>query len=218
MAKLIDARLSPEIEQDAQFDIYRRVEIVEMANGFEERNTPQAHHRRRISLVYGAHQTAQIEEVRAAWMVALGPIYAFRFKDWSDYKTSAGGSAPGNADQSIGAGDGIEVDFQLSKTVSFGATSYAHPIKAPVDGSLLVAVAGVAQVEGVDFTADYDTGLITFTAAPADTLAITAGCMFDVWVRFEGESFSMSHLLFVENDASQQVSETGEITLIEVLE
>ena len=217
MAK-ISTRLPPNIEQGAVFDLTRRVEIVELANGFEERNTPQANHRRRITLSYGANDTAAIRAIRDAWSVTLGPVHAFRFKDWSDYKTSADGAAPTALDQQIGIGDGVAPAFQLSKTVSFGANSYTHPVKAPESGTVLLAIDGVAQVEGTDYTLDYDTGIVTFAVAPALGLAVTAGCRFDVWVRFERAEFSMSHLIYIDDDADYQVSKTGDIVLIEVLE
>ena len=218
MAKITDARLPENIEQGATFDLTRRAEIVELANGWEERNTPQAHHRRRITLSYGAGDTSEIKAIRDTWAVALGPVYAFRFKDWSDYKTSSEGVAPAASDQLIGTGDGVAVDFQLSKTVSFGSSTYTHPISAPVSGSVLITVDGVAQTEGVDFTVDYETGIITFTTAPALGLEVSIGCLFDVWVRFENTEFSLSHLIYIEDDANHQISQTGEIVLIEVLE
>lgn len=217
MAKIAGATLPAEIEQDAQFDLTRRTEIVELANGHEERNTPQAHHRRRITLSYGADDAAKIRKVRDAWAVCLGPVHAFRFKDWSDYKTSADGVAPASSDQLLGSGDGVVVDFPLSATVSYGAASYTHPISAPVSGTVLVEVDAVAQVEGVDFTVDYDTGNITFAAPPALGLEVRAGCRFDVWVRFQNEAFTLSHLIYVDDDSDHQLSQTGEIVLIEVL-
>ena len=102
--------------------------------------------------------------------------------------------------------------------MSFGDGSYTHPIKAPVSGSVLVAVDGVAKTEGADFTVDYNSGVVTFTVAPGIGLAVTAGCKYDIWARFKNDELSVQHLIYIEDDATRQVSQTGEIELIEVLE
>ncbi len=218
MAKFSNARLPEDIEQDAQFSLIRQVEKTLAANGFSERSTAQAHHLRRATLRYGARQTAKIKQVKAAWAVCLGGVYAFRFKDWTDYKTSADASAVSATDQQIGVGDGTQAAFQLATVYTFDVHSYSHPIMAPKSGTVLVALDGVAQVEGTDFTVNYDTGMVTFTTPPALGAVVTGGCEFDVWMTFEDSEFTMEHLLYVENTAAMQVSQTAEITLVEVLE
>ena len=54
-------------------------------------------------------------------------------------------------------------------------------------GSVRVAVAGVEKTEGVDFSCDPSTGLVTFLAGQAPGLGavVTAGFLFDVPVRFD---------------------------------
>ena len=216
--KIANARLPENIEASAEFILTRRSEIIELSNGFEERNTPQAHHRRLIRLRYSPDDSDAIDAIRNAWAVTLGPVYAFRVRDWADFKTSASSAVPANDDQNIGTGDGAIKTFQLAKTVSFGDGSYTHPIKAPVSGSVLVAVDGVAKTEGADFTVDYNSGVVTFLVAPGIGLAVTAGCKYDIWARFKNDELSVQHLIYIEDDATRQVSQTGEIELIEVLE
>jgi uncharacterized protein (TIGR02217 family) len=48
-----------------------------------------------------------------------------------------------------------------------------------------VAVDGITQTAGMDYTADETAGLITFTTAPESGLSVTAGYEFDVPVRFD---------------------------------
>lgn len=218
MAKFSDARLPDDIEQDAQFTLWRRVEKTTSSNGYSERSTPQAFHLRRATLRYGARETAKVKLVKSAWAVCLAGVYAFRFKDWTDYKTSADSSAVSAVDQQIGLGDAAQATFQLVTVYSFDVQKYSHPIRAPKNGTVQVAVDGVLKAEGADFTLDYDTGLVTFAPPPLSGAVITAGCEFDVWMTFEGDEFTMEHLLYMENDAAFQVSQTAEITLVEVLE
>ena len=61
-------------------------------------------------------------------------------------------------------------------------------------GSVRVAVGGVEQAEGADFSVDAATGLVTFLLGHvrADGVAVTAGFEFDVPVRFDAEQLSVS--------------------------
>ena len=77
-----------------------------------------------------------------------------------------------------------------------------------VDGTVVVAVAGVLQAAGTDFTCDATTGLVTFASAPAAGAQITAGFEFDVPVRFEADRISVSVSSF----------EAGEVPDVPVLE
>ena len=54
-------------------------------------------------------------------------------------------------------------------------------------GSVRIAVDGVEKTDGVDWSCDPVTGLVTFEAGavPADGASVTAGFAFDVPVRFD---------------------------------
>lgn len=214
MANLIDHRLPKEIEQDAQFTRRRRSEVVTMANGFEEISTPQADSRRIFSFSYGPRNIEAIKALRDAWEVCLGKVYAFRFRDWTNYRTAPGATAISATDQALGLGDGAQVLFQMQETVSFGPRSYTRRIQAIVAGSLVVAVNGV-QLAPAGFSVDLQTGEITLAAAPGAALAVTAGCEFDVWVRFDSDETTMENLIYAEADEDLQISRSAKITLIE---
>ena len=72
-------------------------------------------------------------------------------------------------------GDGRRAQFQLQKEYASGPAAYLRPIVKPVLGTVLIAVAGEARVETIDFTVDYATGVVTFTAPPGEGAAVTAG-------------------------------------------
>ena len=118
-----------------------------------------------------------------------GAANAFRFKDWADFTTAADHvGAHAATDRVIGTGDDVTTVFALRTSYASGGVTKWRPITKPVAGTVLVAVAGVALVEGVDWTVNAATGLVTFTTAPALGDEVTAGCEFDTPVRFSAET------------------------------
>lgn len=187
----------------------RRTEIVTLANGFEERNSPWAHARRRYDAGVGVRSLDDIETLIAFFEARQGQLYGFRWKDWSDYKSSIASKDIGFEDQVIGTGDGAVVDFQLVKNYRSGLQSYARPITKPVQGTVLIGVARTLQVETVDYTVDYTTGVITFLTPPGLGAEITAGFEFDVPVRFDSDRIQTSV-------ASFQAGEMPDVPVVEV--
>ena len=55
---------------------------------------------------------------------------------------------------------------------------------------------GVTRTLGTDFTVNLATGIITFNLPPAVGLLVTAGCEFDVAVRFDADRISTSMATF----------------------
>ena len=90
------------------------------------------------------------------------------------------------------------------------AVSYARSIPKPVLGSVLVALDGAPQTEGVDFSLDETTGIISFNTAPVMGVAITAGFLFDTPVRFDTDELRINLAAFKAGDIPS-------IALIEVL-
>lgn len=71
-----------------------------------------------------------------------GRLHAFRFKDWSDYKSCLPSAAPGPTDQIIGTGNGSTTTFALTKTYASGARSWTRTIIKPVAGTISEACGG----------------------------------------------------------------------------
>jgi len=188
----------------------RKTDIVALVSGHEERNSPWAGSRRSFNAGYGVKSIADIEDVIAFFEARHGRLYGFRFRDPFDFKSCRIGEAIGAADQLIGTGDDSETDFQLIKRYSSGAASYARPIKKPVAGPVRVAVDGVEQTQGPDFTVDDTSGVVSFTAAPGAGLDVTAGFQFDTPVRFDADELRI-------NLAAFEAGEIPSIPLIEVL-
>ncbi|KIN72108.1 DUF2460 domain-containing protein [Sulfitobacter guttiformis] len=166
----------------------RRVDVVTLANGFEERNTPWAHSRRVYDAGLGLRSLDDVEEVIAFYEARYGQMYGFRWKDWSDYKSGKPSVAINRQDQQIALGDGITARFQITKTYRSGGHVYERPITKPVKGSVLVAVEQDDKIETVDYEVDETTGVITFKHAPDPDTRVFAGYEFDVPVRFDSDS------------------------------
>lgn len=178
----------------------RRTEIVTLANGFEERNTPWAHSRRRYDAGVGLRSLNDVETLIAFFEARAGQLHGFRWKDWSDFKSCPPSAVPGQEDQLIGTGDGVTTVFQLQKTYVSGLQSYARPVRKPVAGTVVVAVSEDPKVEGLEFSVNVETGAISFTLPPELGTRVSAGFEFDVPVRFDADAVQTSVASFQAGD------------------
>ncbi|MCA0044706.1 DUF2460 domain-containing protein [Celeribacter litoreus] len=187
----------------------RRTEVVTLANGFEERNTPWAHSRRRFDAGMGMRSLDDIEALIAFFEARQGQLFGFRWKDWSDFKTCKPSGTVGFRDQHIAMGDGEATVFQLTKTYTSGAISYVRPIKKPVFATVKVGIGNQQVSQSIDWEIDTETGLLTFYEPPTDGAQITAGFEFDVPVRFDTDVITTSV-------ASFQAGEVPNVPVVEV--
>ncbi|PKP71754.1 MAG: TIGR02217 family protein [Alphaproteobacteria bacterium HGW-Alphaproteobacteria-4] len=181
----------------------RRTEIVALANGFEERNTPWAHSRRHYDAGVGLRSLDDVEALLAFFEARQGQLHGFRWKDWADFKSCPSSRTVAYDDQQIGAGNGIRTQYQLQKTYLSGGVSYTRPITKPVSGTVKVGVQGHHQAEAVDFAVDLQSGVITFETAPPVGAQVTAGFEFDVPVRFDTDRILVSVASFQAGDLPQ---------------
>ena len=170
----------------------RRTEIVTLANGYEERNTPWAHSRRRYDAGLGLRSLDDVETLIAFFEARRGQLYGFRWKDWSDYKSSLPSREVTPFDQLIDTGDDITTAYVLRKRYASGEQSYRRPISKPVLGSVRIAIEGDPQQEGIDYSVDLTAGVVTFFEPPNLGADITAGFEFDVPVRFDTDRIQTS--------------------------
>jgi uncharacterized protein (TIGR02217 family) len=178
----------------------RLTEVVTLANGFEERNTPWEHSRRHYDAGFGLRSLDDVDSLLAFFEARRGRLHAFRWKDWSDYKSGGANAALTEIDQLIGVGDGVTTAFQIKKTYVSGVESYVRPIVKPVAGTVIVAIATDPKVEGQEFSVDAVTGIITFVTPPDIGVLITAGYEFDVPARFDTDAIKTSIASFRAGD------------------
>jgi uncharacterized protein (TIGR02217 family) len=165
----------------------RRTDVVVLGSGAEERNARWVHSRRRYDAGYGVKTFDALSDVVAFFEERRGRLYGFRWRDRLDNSSAAPDAAVAATDQTIGIGDGVTATFALSKTYGSVYSPYQRPITKPVTGSVRVAVAGSEVADGTAFSVDTTTGLVTFLSGhvPASGVAVTAGFLFDVPVRFD---------------------------------
>jgi uncharacterized protein (TIGR02217 family) len=178
----------------------RRTEVVTLANGYEERNTPWAHSRRRYDAGVSMRSLDDLETLIAFFEARRGQLFGFRWKDWADFKSCQPSQELDYRDQLIAMGDGETTSFQLVKTYRSGAFTYARPIHKPVAGSVKLGLHGDAQIETVHYEVDTATGIVTFASPPASGAEVTAGFEFDVPVRFATDRIETSVASFKAGD------------------
>jgi uncharacterized protein (TIGR02217 family) len=187
----------------------RRTEVVTLANGFEERNAPWAHSRRRYDAGVGLRSLDDVEALIAFFEARRGELVGFRWKDWSDYKSCLPSATVDFQDQLIGTGDGQSGTFQLVKVYRSGTQSYERPVTKPVLGTVRAGVQGDELVETLHYEVDYATGLVTFADPPDLGVRVTAGFEFDVPVRFDTDRIQTSV-------ASFRAGEVPTVPIVEV--
>jgi uncharacterized protein (TIGR02217 family) len=201
-----EVRFPDNISRGARGGPERRTQIVEMASGDEERNGSWADSRRRFDASYGIRKADDLAAVTAFFEARRGRLYGFRWKDWADYKSSLPSVIAAATDQPIGTGNSTQTTFQLVKLYTSGAQSWTRTITKPVAGTVALALNGVTQITG--WTVNTTSGVVTFAAAPAPGVAITAGFEFDVPVRFDTDTL----------DVTLDFERLGSITSIPLIE
>lgn len=163
-------------------------EVYTATSGAEQRNRNWQFARCKYDVSHGIRDKADMDIILNFFYVMGGKATGFRYKDWSDYQLDQ---------EQIGVGDGATTVFQIQKTYTAGALSYSRDIKKIVEPAagppeilFQVYVDDVLQTSG--YSVDYDTGLLTFTAAPADTKTIKVTCEFDVPVRFDTDEMDIT--------------------------
>ena len=201
-----EIRFPDSISRGAKDGPERRTRIVELASGDEERNASWANSRRRYDVSYGVRRADDLAAVVAFFEARNGRLHAFRFKDWSDYKSCLPSAAPGPTDQIIGTGNGSTTTFALTKTYASGAQSWARAIIKPVAGTVTVSLNGVAQGSG--WSVNTTIGIVTFVVPPTIGAVIRAGFEFYVPVRFDTD----------ELPVTLDIERTGSIPSIPLIE
>ena len=178
------------ISRNARGGPRRKTQIAALANGDEERNASWLNSRRQYDVAYGIRNADALAVVVAFFEARNGMLYGFRFKDWSDYKSSPPSVATTATDQPIGTGTGALTTFQLLKNYTSGARTDGRAITKPVGGKVKIALSGVETFSG--WTVNTTTGIVTFAVAPGVAVPVTAGFEFDTPVRFDSDMMDVA--------------------------
>lgn len=179
-------RLPEWIERGSGFGPTFRNVIQESISGNEQRFAQWTKCRGVGDLTYGlltsSDPLGDFKAILSLYRAHFGSLYPFRFRDWSDYQA---------VNSIFGTGNGTATAFQLSMTYdpqaillgTAGTYFYVRDIT-------LLASTPVIKVNNV-VTAAYaisDSGLVTFTSAPAAAAQLTWSGEFDVPVRFDTDT------------------------------
>lgn len=201
-----EVRFPDDISRGARGGPMRKVQVVELASGAEERNASWADSRRRFDVAYGIRRADDLHEVVAFFEARGGRLYGFRYKDWADHKSCLPSRAIDARDQLLGTGDGSQRHFRLRKRYGTEAMGWWRSIRKPVAGSVRIALADIEQAGG--WSVDPASGIVSFDVAPGAGVEIRAGFEFDVPVRFDSDSM----------DVTLDLERLGSITSIPLIE
>lgn len=176
----IEARLDDCVALGFQVNPAYRTEIVPLENGKEQRNITRTRAQRSFSAAYQNFTPDEFSLLLDAFHAARGSGYAFRFKDWSDYRVVMGsiGSTPG----------ANQTPVQLVQVRAFGSQSITRTITKPVAGTVTVYQDdGAGNFVAKAGTIATTTGLFTPTTNWTAGRALKATFEFDVPVRFTSD-------------------------------
>ena len=198
MSGFHEVQFPPDISYGASGGPGYSTTVVTTVSGHERRNANWAAARGRWNVAHGLKKREQVAALIAFFRARRGRAYGFRFKDWTDHHALA---------QLIGVGDGAAKTFQLVKRYASGGEIETRLIAKPVPGTVKVYRDGVEAVSG--WTVNTATGLVTFTAAPASGVQVTADFEFDVPVRFDSDQMDIT----IE---TYQLGSWGQIPVLEI--
>lgn len=191
---LIDQRMSLRVTSGFTGGPQWNTRVVQLVSGRELRNKQWKYPLQKYTANVAVFSPQDIAELLAMFYACAGQWGAFRFRDPVDW--IANGSQ-------LAVLVGTKTPAQLTKTYTFGPTSFARAIQAPVSGTV-VLTSGGTPIAG---TCDYTTGLFTPTNNWPATPVQWSG-QFDVWVRFDAD--------YVPFVATRPDVLTSDIDLVEV--
>jgi uncharacterized protein (TIGR02217 family) len=168
------------------------------ASGFERRNALWSDARLRFDVGPGIRSDAELGTLIAFFRARRGAARGFRLRDPTDFSSAGMTGTPGAADQPLGTGDGLTAGFPLVKLYGSGSEAQQRRITRPVPGSVLVSLGGTPVATG--WTLD-PMGVITFVIPPAAGIAVRAGFLFDVPVRFAEDRLDIAGAAFAAGEA-----------------
>lgn len=181
MSDFVEVQFPTDISYGATGGPIFLTDVVTTVSGHEQRNSKWSQSRAKYNVASGVKTETQWQALIAFFRARRGKAVGFRFKDWSDYKAES---------VQIGVGDDSTTQFQLVKVYSSGPAASSRDITKPVVGTVDIYIDSVLQSSGV--SVDTETGIVTFSSAPATDEVITADFEFDVPVRFDTDEMAIS--------------------------
>jgi len=199
-------------------------DVVSLRSGGEYRETPWTDPIHRYDAGLGIRSIEDLDAFQEFFYATRGMLKSFRFKDWSDYRTTKNqAEAITPLDETLGVGDGTTYYFRTYKTYG----DYSRRITNPRAFSARVAFDG-SEVDTNTFFVDDQNGTIVFLTPPPAGVNITCGFEFDIPVRFDSDYIprqlklfnlgSVPNIPIVEVRYSENIVEADYVKAIEILE
>lgn len=186
-------------------------------SGKRKTNKRFVQHLTKFDIGYNVKSMLDIYIIKDIFKAVDGPFGSFLARAWDDWNTTFGLMEPGdesfitdqdeplkNTVTDLLTGDGATTTFQMIKEYKGGSATANHQrdIYKPQNGSVVVSIDAAAQTEGVDYTVNYATGVITFiSGAPGDGTFPFCGASF-----YESVGFMDDELLQTLDFSSHEVS------------
>lgn len=180
-------------------------QIVSAPSGHEQRASEWAEARMRYDAGPGIRSEADVRTLVDFFRARRGAARGFRFRDPFDCSSAMDGGLPAAEDQMLGVGDGARRQFALVKRYGAGDAEQVRSVRLPVEDSVRVSVDGL---ETAAFLVTVE-GEILLDSAPAVGVAVRAGFLFDVPVRFADDRLEVSRATFL-------AGEMASVLLVEV--
>jgi uncharacterized protein (TIGR02217 family) len=154
-----------------------RTTVAYLPSGREQRNIDRQYPQHQYDVSQGIKTDADWRDADEFFRKARGRAHAFRYKDWADYQLAVGDSQLTQI---------TTTTFQLAKVYGADEPTWqaVRNLTRIVTGTLKVYLDSVLKSTPADYTADLNTGIVTFTSAPGAAVR-TASCEFDVPCRFD---------------------------------
>jgi uncharacterized protein (TIGR02217 family) len=170
--------------------------IVELGGGTEQRDQRWEYPRERWNVAYGVREETQLDALMTFFYCRRGRAAGFLFWNHRDHSAVAA---------VIGTGNAVTQAFQLYKTYTSGGVVFSRKIRKPKSGTLTITLNGSPTTA---WTCDYATGIVTFTAPPANGAVIAATFDFYVPMRFDAD--------YCPSRLEDYKAESAEVQLLEI--
>ena len=186
-----DVRLPEDIEQGATGGPRFKTNILILSSGFEQRNIEFEETRGFWNIGYGIQTKVDFNTVLEFFFARQGRANSFRFKDFSDFEIGIDPEDSSDDPQTIGTGDIVETNFQISRLYDDGSFTFNRTITKIVASPVpRVFLDAAEQFSG--FTVNLLTGIVNFSVAPGAGVLVRIICEFDVAVRFDTDALDLN--------------------------
>src|SRR3990167_3244425 len=187
----INARLPTQMELNAvRREVEKGLVLNRADNGkvFTNQRHAQASFEYEVSYPAQGYSATVIDDVKTLYRVSRGGELPFRFRDFDPNMSQW------DVAEALYTCDGVATVYKCRKFWAVGGQNAEHIITKPAS-PVKVYLNSVEQTSGVSI--NYDTGVITFTTAPANGDILSLDGYFDILVRFDDayEAEGLTHLL-----------------------